>query len=194
MIDDETAQDDFEPASDTAVESVREEDEIEQDSEQTLSKKSEDPARYGTEQFERNQEEHKPLEVIDTDQELTSLPENEEEEKEDLLRGAKKVPKLYPKKRSKTTIQQKPVKEQEEKVLSLTGISKQLDKQNNEISRIIRMLQPLQKQTKSAERQLELVKQFQLQIRQIQKQLTQVNPKTMNRGEKTKGRKKAKRS
>jgi len=194
MIDDETAQDDFETASDTAVDSVREEDEIEQESEQTLSKRSEDPARYGTQQFERNQEMHKPAEVIQSDQELTLLPENEEEEKEDLLREVEKVPKLYPKKRSKTTMQQKPVKEQGEKVLSLTGISKQLDKQNNEISKIIRMLQPLQKQTKSAERQLELVKQFQLQIRQILKELSLINKKTMSRGEKTKGRKKAKRS
>ena len=84
--------------------------------------------------WEQPKEEEEDLGITDS-HELKVLPDNEDEEKEEIL--------------------------------LLTSVSKQLEKQNTQINKILQMLQSVVKQVKSAERQLKLVKQTQLQIKQV---------------------------
>jgi hypothetical protein len=58
--------------------------------------------------------------------------------------------------------------------MSLPDISKKLDKQQNQIGKIIQMLQPVQKQIKFLEKQPASIKHIQSQIKEIQKQISQI--------------------
>jgi hypothetical protein len=123
-----------------------------------------------------SENEDEDVEVATGDQELKVLPDNEEEEREEMLADTKKS-----KNRPSKTSQGK-----EEQTIPLTTISKQLEKQNTLINKILQMIQPAAKQIKSTERQLELVKQIQSQIKQVQKQVSQVQKELMKKNKKMK--------
>jgi hypothetical protein len=133
------------------------------------------------------------------DQELKVLPENgKEQDKEEAIIETTEKPKISsspsktPTKRpsksghlqqQRLQRQQKPnehkgkegVESEKRKTIPLTSLSKQLDKQNTQIIKVMQILQPIQRQIKSTiERQLELTKQIQSQIKQLQKQVSQV--------------------
>jgi hypothetical protein len=108
-------------------------------------------------------------------QELQVLPENEAEEKEEILltstTGPETTKPKAPSLSSKTKSSSKRVQPKE---MNLTGVSKQLDKQTAQIDKIRLMLQSIQTRTKTIERQPELIKQLQSQIKQIQKHVSQI--------------------
>jgi hypothetical protein len=108
-------------------------------------------------------------------QELQVLPENEAEEKEEILltstTGPETTKSKAPSLSSKTKSSSKRVQPTE---MNLTGVSKQLDKQTVQIDKIRLMLQSIQTRTKTIERQPELIKQLQSQIKQIQKHVLQI--------------------
>jgi hypothetical protein len=120
------------------------------------------------------------VQVATGDQELKVLPDNEDEEKEEILLADTKT--IRSKKQPSKTSQQK--NEMEEQTILLTSVSKQLEKQNTQINKILQMLQSVVKQVKSAERQLELVKQIQLQIKQVQKQASQIQKELIKKNKK----------
>src|SRR6188472_1162055 len=92
-------------------------------------------------------------------QELQVLPENEAEEKEEILLASTTGPETTkskaPSLSSKTKSSSKRVQPTE---MNLTSVSKQLDKQTVQIDKIRLMLQSIQTRTKTIERQPELIK------------------------------------
>jgi hypothetical protein len=82
------------------------------------------------------------VEVATGDHELKVLPDNEDEEKEEILLADTKT--IRSKKQPSKTSQQK--NEMEEQTILLTSVSKQLEKQNTQINKILQMLQSVVKQ------------------------------------------------
>jgi hypothetical protein len=108
-------------------------------------------------------------------QELQVLPENEAEEKEEILLTSTTGPETTkPKASSLSSKTKSSSKRVQPKEMNLTGVSKQLDKQTAQIDKIRLMLQSIQTRTKTIERQPELIKQLQSQIKQIQKHVSQI--------------------
>ncbi|MGH9990327.1 MAG: hypothetical protein ACREAS_07815, partial [Nitrososphaera sp.] len=60
------------------------------------------------------------------------------------------------------------------KQVTLSDVSKQLEKQSTQIEKVTQILQPLQKQTKLVQRQPESIKQMSSQINHIQEQISQI--------------------
>ena len=126
-----------------------------------------EPVVAPTQDYEETQEE-----MISSEENVLEAPETKTEnqvppyeEKEE------KVP-------SRTTRKSKPLapkstKRQQDEI-TLTGISKQLQKQNAQIDKLATLLRPVQKQVKALEMQPKLIKELQSITKQIQKQVSQI--------------------
>jgi hypothetical protein len=107
------------------------------------------------------------------DHELKVLPENEEEDKEEILiTDATKRPSTA---KTKTeNKKQKDVQKREKGKALPTEITKILNRQTGEIDKMALQLSSIAKQLKLIKNQSDLVKQLQSQLRQIQKQMSQI--------------------
>ena len=99
------------------------------------------------------------------------LPENEEEEKEEILLT---VPTVEPAKPKKSSFKAKSLRARRRDTTSSTGLKKELERQATQIDNIRRTLQYIRKDTKSTQGQPKLLKQLQSQIKKLQNQLTQI--------------------
>jgi hypothetical protein len=127
-----------------------------------------EPVVAPTQDYEETQEE-----MINSEENVLEAPETKTEnqvppyeEKEE-----EKVP-------SRTTRKSKPLapkstKRQQDEI-TVTGISKQLQKQNAQIDKLATLLRPVQKQVKALEMQPKLIKELQSITKQIQKQVSQI--------------------
>ncbi|NAL77566.1 hypothetical protein [Nitrososphaera sp. AFS] len=146
-----------------------------------MSDRTEDDPSLGPGEEEHKLKEHKkpiPGEGMG-DKELEALPSNEEEEKEEVLLTTTKSLKK-PFKASQQKI--------EEKIIPLTSVLKQLDKQGIQLDKITQMLQPVQRQIKSLQRQPELIRQIQSQLKQLQKHISQIQKRIGTTGKQNKKR------
>jgi hypothetical protein len=110
---------------------------------------------------------------IAQDQELKVLPDNEEEEKEEILiTDATKRPSSI-KTKTKNKKQKGVQKRRKGKALP-NEITKILKRQTGEIDRMALQLSSIAKQLKLMKNQSDLARQLQSQLRQIQKQMSQI--------------------
>ena len=91
--------------------------------------------------WEQPKEEEEDLGITDS-HELKVLPDNEDEEKEEILLADTKTKRSKKQPETKTSQQKN---EKEEQTILLTSVSKQLEKQNTQINKILQMLQPVAK-------------------------------------------------
>jgi len=98
-----------------------------------------------------------------TEKQVPPYEEKEEEKVEVPLRPTRKPKPLAPKSSKK---------QQDE--ITLTGISKQLQKQTAQIDKMATLLRPVQKQVKALETQPKLIRELQSITKQIQKQVSQI--------------------
>ena len=108
---------------------------------------------------------------IGDDQRLQLLPENEEEEKEEILLTAQTVNATKPKFLPSAA---KPSRMRRRDKISSSGVKKQLERQRNQIDKIRLLVQSIRNDTKSIQEQPKLIKQVQSQIKQLQNQIAQI--------------------
>jgi hypothetical protein len=126
-----------------------------------------EPVVAPTQDYEETQEEmisseENVLEAPETKTE-NQVPPYEEKEEKVSSRTTRKSKPLAP----------KSTKRQQDEI-TLTGISKQLQKQNAQIDKLATLLRPVQKQVKALEMQPKLIKELQSITKQIQKQVSQI--------------------
>jgi hypothetical protein len=108
---------------------------------------------------------------IGQDEQLQVLPENEQEEKEEILLTSSIV---EPAKAKTSSSKAKSSRMRRRDVLSSVDVRKMLEKQNTQIHKITIMLQSIQKDTKSTQGQPKLMKRLESQIKLLQNQLVQI--------------------
>jgi membrane-bound lytic murein transglycosylase B len=108
---------------------------------------------------------------IGQDEQLQVLPENEQEEKEEILLTSSVV---EPAKAKTSSSKAKSSRIRRRDVLSSVDVRKMLEKQNTQIHKITVMLQYIQKDTKSTQGQPKLMKRLKSQIKLLQNQLVQI--------------------
>jgi hypothetical protein len=101
--------------------------------------------------------------VVD-DQQVNVLPENEEEEKEEIQLTTASVA---------SALKASPGKRQLNEISS-AGIRKHLKRQTEQLNKVTIMVQSIQKDSKSTIGQIKSIKQMQSQLKHLQKQLTQI--------------------
>ena len=139
---------------------------------------------------EVNREEDTQEEVkIAQDHELKVLPENEEEDKEEILiTDAIKRPSRA---KTKTTNKKQEGGEKRERAKALPNeMAKILNRQTVEIDKMSSSLRSIAKQLKPIKIQSDLTKQLQSQLRQIQKQMSQIQKGIITSKQDNKNRKK----
>lgn len=107
------------------------------------------------------------------DQQLNVLPENEEEENEEILLTARTVEKAKPKMSSLSKAKSSRMRRRVE--ISSASVREQLERQTTQIDKIRSMMQSLVKETKSTQGQSKLIKQLQSQLKKLQNQVTQIH-------------------
>jgi hypothetical protein len=107
------------------------------------------------------------------DQQLNVLPENEEEENEEILLTARTVEKAKPKMSSLSKAKSSRMRRRVE--ISSASVREQLERQTTQIDKIRSVLQSLVKETKSTQGQSKLIKQLQSQLKKLQNQVTQIH-------------------
>lgn len=86
-----------------------------------------------------------------------------------LVRKLQKKPRAPPsKKKSSKRIQQ------QGRIMNLTDVSKQLNKQTTQIDKIRLMLEAMQKQIRTSEKHPESIKQLLFQMKHLKKQVSQI--------------------
>ena len=132
----------------------------------------EDTEVFSSQISEEERDGHEEVKVAQ-DHELKVLPENEEEDKEEILiTDATKRPSTA---KTKTeNKKQKDVQKREKGKALPTEITKILNRQTGEIDKMALQLSSIAKQLKLIKNQSDLVKQLQSQLRQIQKQMSQI--------------------
>jgi hypothetical protein len=108
---------------------------------------------------------------IGQDEQLQVLPENEQEEKEEILLTSSIV---EPAKAKTSSSKAKSSRMRRRDVLSSVDVRKMLEKQNTQIHKITVMLQSIQKDTKSTQGQPKLMKRLESRIKLLQNQLVQI--------------------
>jgi hypothetical protein len=108
---------------------------------------------------------------IGQDEPLQVLPENEQEEKEEILLTSSIV---EPAKAKMSSSKAKSSRMRRLDVLSSVDVRKMLEKQNTQIHKITVMLQSIQKDTKSTQGQPKLMKRLESRIKLLQNQLVQI--------------------
>ena len=138
--------------------------------EDTHSIESEEQIEIEDEGFESGIKEPQKAVPIVEDQQLNVLPENDEEENENILLTSRTLEKAKPKmsSRSKTRSKLRRVE------IKSGSVREQLERQTAQIDKIRSMLQALLKETKSTQGQSKLIKQLQLQVKKLQNQVTQI--------------------
>lgn len=132
----------------------------------------EDAEVFSSQISEEEPDGHEEVKVAQ-DHELKVLPENEEEDKEEILiTDATKTPSTA---KTKTeNKKQKDVQKRGKGKALPTEITKILNRQTGEIDKMALQLSSIVKQLKFIKNQSDLVKQLQSQLRQIQKQMSQI--------------------
>jgi hypothetical protein len=134
--------------------------------EETHDFEDEEQGEISNEAFESGiKEPQKQIPVVE-DQQLNVLPENEEEEKEE-------IPLTTASLASALKAKSSPGKRQPKEVSS-ADIRKHLKRQTEQLNKVTIMVQSIQKDSKSTIGQIKLIKQMQSQLRQLQIQLTQI--------------------
>jgi hypothetical protein len=100
------------------------------------------------------------------DQQVNVLPENEEEEKEEIPLTTASVASALKAKPSSARRQPNEI--------SSSDIGKHLKRQTEQLNKVTIMVQSIQKDSKSTIGQIKLIKQMQSQLKQLQNQLTQI--------------------
>ena len=103
--------------------------------------------------------------VVD-DQQVNVLPENEEEEKEEIPLTTASIASALKAKSSP--------RKRQSKGISSEDIGKHLRRQTEQLNKLTIMVQSIQKDSKSAIGQIKSIKQMQSQLKQLQNQLTQI--------------------
>jgi hypothetical protein len=110
--------------------------------------------------------------VVD-DEQLRALPENEEEEKEEILLPSTTVPKTTKPKvsssKGKSSLGRRRWNE-----TSSASTTKQLERQATQLDKITIMLHSIQKDMKSTKGQSKLINQLRSQIKRLQTQMSQI--------------------
>ena len=133
--------------------------------EETHDFEDEERGEISNEPFESGiKEPQKQIPVVD-DQQVNVLPENEEEEKEEIPLTTASVAALKAK--------SSPGKRQPNGVSS-ADIRKHLKRQTEQLNKVTIMVQSIQKDSKSTIGQIKSIKQIQLQLKHLQNQLTQI--------------------
>jgi hypothetical protein len=126
--------------------------------------KDEEQGEISNEAFESGIKEPQKIIVVE-DQQVNVLPDNEEEEKEEIpLTKASVASALKAK---------SPVKRQPNEIGS-ADILKHLKRQTEQLNKVTTTVQSIQKDSKSTVGQIKLIKQMQSQLKQLQNQLTQI--------------------
>jgi hypothetical protein len=134
--------------------------------EETHDFEDEEQGEISNELFESGiKEPQKQIPVVD-DQQVNVLPENEQEEKEEIPLTTASVASALKAKSS-------PGKRQPNEINS-TDIRKHLKRQTEQLNKVTIMVQSIQKDFKSTVGQIKLIKQMQSQLKQLQNQLTQI--------------------
>ena len=139
---------------------------------------------------EVNREEDTQEEVkIAQDHELKVLPENEEEDKEEIL--ITEATKRPSRAKTKTTNKKQEGGEKRKRAKALPNeMAKILNRQTVEIDKMSSSLHSIAKQLKPIKTQSDLTKQLQSQLRQIQKQMSQIQKGIITSKQDNKNRKK----
>jgi hypothetical protein len=142
-----------------------------------IDKQGQEPSEEDTEVFtsqisEEQPDGHEEVKVAQ-DHELKVLPENEEEDKEEILitDATKRPPTAKTKTENK---KQKDVQKRGKAKALPNEITKTLNRQTGEIDKMALQLSSIGKQLKLIKNQSASVKQLQSQLRQIQKQMSQI--------------------
>jgi hypothetical protein len=134
--------------------------------EETHDFEDEEQGEISNEAFESGiKEPQKQIPVVE-DQQVNVLPENEEEEKEEILLTTASLASALKAKSS-------PGKRQPNEISS-ADIGKHLKRQTEQLNKVTIMVQSIQKDSKSTIGQIKLIKQMQSQLKQLQNQLTQI--------------------
>jgi hypothetical protein len=134
--------------------------------EETHDFKDEEQGEISNEAFESGiKEPQKQVPVVE-DQQVNVLPENEEEEKEE-------IPLTTASLESALKARSSPGKRQPNEISS-ADIGKHLKRQREQLNKVTIMVHSIQKDSKSTSGQIKLIKQMQSQLKQLQKQLTQI--------------------
>ena len=158
--------------------------------EQQAQKPSEEEKMHTN--FDRAPEEKVGIEEVKVaeDHELQVLPENKEENKEEILiTDATKRPSST-KSTSMNKQQHARVRRRQQQGLPYY-IIRLFKKQNVEITKMALLLRSIQKQTETLKIQSDLMKQLQSQLRQIQKQMSQIEKGIITKEQQNKPKRKA---
>jgi len=139
--------------------------------EDTHSIESEEQIEIEDEGFESGIKEPQKAVPIVEDQQLNVLPENDEEENENILLTSRTLEKAKPKMSSRSKTRSSRLRRVE---IKSANVRDQLERQTAQIDKIRSMLQALLKETKSTQGQSKLIKQLQLQVKKLQNQVTQI--------------------
>jgi hypothetical protein len=133
--------------------------------EETERQVKEEPGEISNEAFESDiKEPQKQIPV--GEQQVNVLPENEEEEKEEIPLTTASVVSALKEKSSPGKLQLNEI--------SSADIRKHLKRQTEQLNKVTIMVQSIQKDSKSTIGQIKLIKQMQSQLKQLQNQLTQI--------------------
>jgi len=126
-----------------------------------------EPAAAPTQNYEDTQGE-----MINSEENVLEAPETKTEKQVPAYEEKVEVP-LRATRKSKPLAPKSTKKQQDE--ITLTGISKQLQKQTAQIDKMATLLRPVQKQVKALETQPKLIRELQSITKQIQKQVSQIH-------------------
>jgi hypothetical protein len=134
--------------------------------EETHDSEDEEQGEISNEAFESGIKEPQKKVLVVDDQQVNVLPENEEEEKEEIPLTTASIASALKAKSSPRKRQQNDI--------SSAGIGKHLKRQTEQLNKVTIMVQSIQKDSKSTIGQIKLIKQMQSQLKQLQIQLTQI--------------------
>jgi hypothetical protein len=133
--------------------------------EETHDFEDEEQGEISNEPFESGiKEPQKQIPVVD-DQQVNVLPENEEEEKEEIPLTTSVASAL----KAKSSLRKRQPKE-----ISSADIGKHVKRQTEQLNKVTIMVQSIQKDSKSTIGQIKSIKQMQSQLKQLKNQLTQI--------------------
>jgi hypothetical protein len=140
------------------------------------------------EEEEEEEDGHEEVKIAQ-DHELKVLPENEEEDKEEIL--ITEATKRPPTAKTQTTIKKQGGQEKRGRGKALPNqMTKILNRQTVEIDKMASLLHSIVKQLKPIKIQSDLIKQLQSQLRQIQKQMSQIQKGIITNKQDNKNKKK----
>jgi hypothetical protein len=125
----------------------------------------EDEGETSNEPFESGIKEPQKQVPVVQDQQVNVLPENEEEEKEEIPLTTASV---------SSALKAKSTRKRQPKGINSADIGKHLKRQTEQLNKVTIMVQSIQKDSKSTIGKIKLIRQMQSQLKQLQNQLTQI--------------------